>query len=154
MTTTKTATITESEWDTATTEKRCQWLKEGVLVSDMQIPTRGIKPASKRAAKAAATRAANKAKEARMAQIMEALADEKARFNHEIASGTTIILQTTFGPYTVDGVDQDFWYHTHIAGEERHNLNSRSFAGCNDGKWADLLRQAGVTRHPLFTKYA
>ena len=111
------------------------------------------KATSARATKAAVTRAANKEKEARMAQIMKALTYEISELNVAINKGKEVILPTAFGSYVVDGVDGNHWYYTHPQGTNRSEFNSRSFAGCNDGKWADLLQQAGVTRHPLFAKY-
>lgn len=76
--------------------------------------------------------------------MMAASADERIRFNRAIANGARVILPTAFGPYRVTSVGQDWWYQTDAL---------RSFAGCNDGCWADLLAQAGVARNPRWAKY-
>ena len=98
-----------------------------------------------RAYKAAATRKANKELKARLDNIKIALTYERTRFNVALAYGTKVTLTTAFGDFTVESVDSEHWYYT---------KEGRSFCGSNDGKWTDLLRQAGVTRHPLFAKYS
>ena len=84
--------------------------------------------------------------------LLAATADERTRFNAALANGATATLPTAFGPYTVDGVDADWWYHCHPASANQNWANARSFAGCNDGAWADLLAQAGVARNPRFAR--
>ncbi len=79
----------------------------------------------------------------RFEATMEAARDERERFNAAIQAGAEPILQTAFGPYRVTAVNRDWWYSTSA---------QRSFCGCNDGDWADLLHQAGVVRNPLFVE--
>mgnify|MGYP001576462373 CR=1 FL=1 len=116
------------------------------------------KATSERATKAAATRAANKEKLARMQGIVAALATERTCFNNAVRDGAVAILKTAFGDYQVEDVDSNHWYHCRPAGKEMvrrsDDWSYRHFAGCNDGKWADLLRQANIQRHPLFAKWA
>jgi len=95
-------------------------------------------------------REANKARDERARQVREAMIDERDRFNAKVLTGTVAILQTAFGPFQVTSVNQDFWFSSHPAGQTRSEWNRRSFAGCNNGSWADLLRQVGEARHPLF----
>lgn len=90
--------------------------------------------------------AERKEQKAQMGRIMEALRQEKEAFNRAIRNGAVIILDTAFGPYVVDSVNYDHDYHCHRQGHPKDGWNSRSFMGCNDGKWADLLRQANVNR--------
>jgi hypothetical protein len=77
----------------------------------------------------------------RYKQVMVACEEERRRFREAIGKGAKPILKTAFGPYTVTGVSEDWWYST-TAGA--------SFCGCNDHGWADMMKQAGVARHPLF----
>lgn len=81
----------------------------------------------------------------RLQKVMAAIVDEKERFNTAIRSGAIVMLTTFNGPYRVKYVDEEFWYHT-----DGNGGLGQSWCGCNDGKWADLLRQANVTRNPLF----
>ena len=98
------------------------------------------------AQKAAATRARN----TRLAQVKAALTDERYRFNLALSQGVKVILKTCFGDYQLIAVDPDHWYTTCRPNNSGDAWGHRSFCGCNDGAWADLLRQANVTRHPLF----
>ena len=88
-------------------------------------------------------RAQRKRERERFEAVMQAAQDERVRFNLAIQAGAEPILQTAFGPYTVTAVTRDWWYST---------TANRSFGGCNDGAWADLLHQAGVARNPLFAE--
>jgi hypothetical protein len=103
-----------------------------------------------RANKAAATRKANQERKARMDKIMEALNTEQAQLNEAINNGVVIILKTFAGDYQIDGVDANFDYHSHPAGSRNDYFNTRTWSGCNDSKWADLLRQANIQRHSFF----
>lgn len=80
----------------------------------------------------------------RFAKVMVACEEERRRFREAIAKGAKPILKTAFGPYTVTGVSEEWWYST---------AEGRSFCGCNDGSWSKLMKQAGVARHPLFANY-
>ena len=95
-------------------------------------------------------RAQNKARDERLNQISAALADERARFNAAIYErGIEVVMDTAFGPYVVKSVDGRHDYHTYPATGRRDEYSRRTFCGCNDGCWADLLRQAGVERNPM-----
>lgn len=81
-------------------------------------------------------------------EVMAAAADERTRFNHALANGARVILKTAFGDYQVLSVDDQFWYHTQPAHFTTASVfDTRSFAGCNDGTWANLLEQAHVERN-------
>lgn len=95
-----------------------------------------------------ARRAARKARDERMEKIREAMQDERARFNEKVLGGAVAILDTAFGLFEVDGVTPEFWFLTHPKGEKLSTWNRRSFAGCNNGSWADLLEQVDEPRHP------
>ena len=76
--------------------------------------------------------------------VMVAAQDERQRFNEALRNGAKAVLLDTFnGQRVVEWVDSNWWYH--VKGET-------SFAGCNDGTWANLLQQAGVPRNPAFAK--
>lgn len=89
-----------------------------------------------------ADRAERLARAERSRLVSEACADEIARFNESV-SRTPIRVNSpgalSHGD-TVLYMSGDFWLKT----------NRMSWCYCNDGRWADLLRQAGVTRNPLF----
>lgn len=96
------------------------------------------------------------------AAISAAAADELSRFNGalaQLAHDTGVnypVLHTAFGDYSVVHVSSDWWYSCVLAGHDPRNvsyLDRRSFVGCNDGTWADLLRQVGVSRHPRWTAF-
>lgn len=81
---------------------------------------------------------------ARLGSVTEASADERQRFNAAITAGATVMLPTFNGPYRIQYVDRDFWYHTDGNGV------GQSWCGANDGTWASLLASAGIKRNPLF----
>ena len=82
-----------------------------------------------------------------------AAADERARFNAALERGAVVIITTFAGRYVVTSVDDNFWYHSYPEGSSpRDWAGKRSWAGCNDGKWEDMLKQAGVERNPLWKK--
>ena len=84
-------------------------------------------------------------------KMMDAARDERTRFNAALASGKTATLQTAFGPFEVTAVDDNFWFTTFPKGRARDQFSQRSFAGCNDGSWHDLLEQVGEARAEFFT---
>lgn len=97
--------------------------------------------------------AERKAAQVRSEAVKAAVADEMTRFNAALADGKTAILPTAFGPYRVQSVNSEWWYCCYPAESKSNNwLSQRSFAGCNDGDWADLLAQVGVARNPFFVK--
>ena len=75
----------------------------------------------------------------------EALVDEMTRFNAALVRGTHVVFHAKAGDYRVVGVEAGGWYVCRTA--EGQTLK---FKGDPDGVWADLLRQAGVNRHPYF----
>jgi hypothetical protein len=86
--------------------------------------------------------------------VSAAVEAEHVIFNAKVFQGAEAILHTAFGPYVVASVDRQWNYRTYPVGRGRNWLDQRTFAGCNNDKWADLLRQVGVERHPLFAAYA
>lgn len=88
------------------------------------------------------------ARKARSEAVTAACADEMARFNAAVRNGAVARLTTHCGTYDVAMVRADWFYITPKANAGF----GFSWAGCNDGVWADLMRQAGVTRNPLFAK--
>lgn len=84
-----------------------------------------------------------KAAAARLEAVTAAVNDEAARFNRAIAAGVVVMLPTFNGAYRVEYVDSNFWYHT-----DGNGGFGQSWAGCNDGTWANLLSAAGVPRNP------
>ena len=75
----------------------------------------------------------------------EALIDEMTRFNAAVARGAHVVFHARAGDYRVVGVETGGWYVRRTA--EGQTLK---FKGNPDAVWADLLRQAGVDRHPYF----
>jgi len=96
-----------------------------------------------------ANRVAREAQKARMFAVRAALADEMTRFN-QVAYQVLPVLHTAFGDYYVRSVNSEFWYMTQASKTRSDSFSDRSFCGCNDGKWEDLLKQCGLSRHPLF----
>jgi len=91
-----------------------------------------------------------KRQRARMKAVGEACQDEIGRFNQALSAGAKVIINTAFGMYRVHSVNHDFWYKTSPFNQAPSFTNQRSFCGCNDGQWADMMQQAGVLRNPLF----
>jgi hypothetical protein len=88
-----------------------------------------------------ATRREREQRDRRLAAISEALADERRRFNEAVARVALATLRTAFGPYVVKFVNADHWYACYpVGGRPDDHFSGRSFAGCNDGAWEDLLR--------------
>jgi hypothetical protein len=75
----------------------------------------------------------------------EALIDEMTRFNAALARGAYVVFHAQAGDYRVVGVETGGWYVCRTA--EGQTLK---FKGDPNAVWADLLRQAGVYRHPYF----
>jgi len=75
----------------------------------------------------------------------EALIDEMTRFNIALARGAHVVFHAKAGDHRVVGVEAGGWYV--CRGPEGQTLK---FKGEPDSVWADLLRQAGVNRHPYF----
>lgn len=84
----------------------------------------------------------------RAVQVREAAAEERARFNRATGAGARVVIPTAFGPYRVIRVREDWWYVC----EPATGGETRTFAGCNDGTWSDMLEQARVERAPLFRR--
>lgn len=77
--------------------------------------------------------------------VLTAAEEERRRFNEACTKGARPTMETAFGYYIVTFVSNEWWYST-TAG--------RSFCGCNDRTWADLMAQVGLDRHPLFAAHA
>ena len=89
----------------------------------------------------------------RSTRVTNAAADERARFNEACASGARPIITTHSGRWVVTHVSYDFWYTTYPEGGNPEDIfGRRSWSGANDATWADLLRQAGVARHPHWAR--
>lgn len=101
-----------------------------------------------------------KAADARAQAVRDAVTWEVQRFNSAVrdrAWDQMPVTHTAFGWYRVMAVSDDWWYTTGRAElatmPDASSLDRRSFAGCNDARWADLLRQVGVARHATFKEY-
>lgn len=90
----------------------------------------------------------NKQDDTRFKQVMAAITDERARFNAAIHQDRSkrVLLTTHSGQHIVDYVTSEHWYRA----QDVTSGLWQSWCGCNDDKWADLLKQAGVPRNPLF----
>jgi hypothetical protein len=75
----------------------------------------------------------------------EALIDEMVRFNAALERGAQVLFHAKAGDRQVLGVETGGWYVC-LTPEGQ----TVKFKGDNDAVWADLLRQAGVARHPYF----
>jgi len=90
---------------------------------------------------------------ARMAAVSAALMDEIQRFLAAVRAGAQPMLQTAFGPYVVTSINKMLEATAHPSGKRADWANTRTFHLANDARWADLLRQVGVARNPLFTDH-
>jgi hypothetical protein len=75
----------------------------------------------------------------------EALLDEMTRFNAALADGAHVLFHAKSGDHRVARVETGGWYVCSTA--EGQTLK---FKGDPDDVWADLLRQAGVSRHSYY----
>jgi hypothetical protein len=75
----------------------------------------------------------------------EALIDEMVRFNAALVHGAHVILHAKAGDRQVLRVETGGWY---VCRDPEGKIVK--FKGDPDAIWADLLRQAGVNRHPRF----
>ena len=78
-------------------------------------------------------------------RVTEACASERKRFNAAIRPGYEPILQTFIGPQHVVRVTHDWWYQTR---------EGRSWCGCNDGDWANMMAQLGLARDREFIAFS
>jgi hypothetical protein len=76
----------------------------------------------------------------------DALVDEMFRFNAALERGAHVFFHAKAGDREVISVEMGGWYVCRTPEGE-----TVKFKGNNDATWADLLRQAGVNRHPYFT---
>lgn len=83
----------------------------------------------------------------RLSQVFEACADEIRRFNEALKTREVRINNPALLSHgqRVLQMRPDFWLVT-----ETPNGDTRSWYYANNGRWAALLEQAGVERHPLF----
>jgi hypothetical protein len=75
----------------------------------------------------------------------EALIDEMTRFNAALVHGVYVIFHAKAGDRQVLRVETGGWY---VCRDPEGKIVK--FKGDPDSVWADLLRQAGVDRHPYF----
>ena len=94
-------------------------------------------------------KAETKARNERAKLVKAGVADEIGRVNRALAS-KSIIIGTAFGPYELEAVTPGFDYITHPEGKGKSWMNQRTFAGCNDGTWAQIMRDAGEKRAASF----
>jgi hypothetical protein len=80
-----------------------------------------------------------------LGHMNEALIDEMIRFNAALVRGAFVLFHAKAGDRQVLGVETSGWYVCSTPEGQ-----SVKFKGANDDIWADLLRQAGVDRHPHF----
>lgn len=86
----------------------------------------------------------------RFSQVSEATADERRRFNRAIENGARVYIEPAQGGcYIIRYIDANWFYHTTVEGQSSF-VYGMTWAGCNDAQWARLLRDAGVSRNPLF----
>jgi hypothetical protein len=88
----------------------------------------------------------------RLAVILIAIKDEITRFNQS-AHKNPIIIETAFGNHFVDGCTFEHWYQAYPQNVSPNMYNRRTFMGCNDCRWSDMLKKAGVQRNQLFSQY-
>ena len=77
-----------------------------------------------------------------MAASNAAALDERKRMNAALAAGAVVYVKTC--AYRLVSVTNDWWYITAPV----DGGSERSWAGCNDGDWRDMMRQAGLERNP------
>jgi len=88
----------------------------------------------------------------RLRAISEAIQLEMVAVNEALQSGKIAVIETFCGRYILKSVSSDFWYYTYPEGQKPDSFNSRSWAGCNDGTWEDIMKQLDLERHPLWRK--
>ena len=93
-----------------------------------------------------------KERKARYELVNQAVTEELARVNKRIADGAVAYVHTFCGDYQLDYVTREWWYITHPKGQSKNGLNQRSWAGCNDSDWADIMKQLGEARNEYFTR--
>ena len=84
----------------------------------------------------------------RLQAVLDACADEIARFNEAIRNGKTIQINdpdSLANGHLILKMKPDFWLVT-----ESPSGVTASWCYANDGRWAHLLKVADVPRHPLF----
>lgn len=87
----------------------------------------------------------------KMKLLFTASLDERRRFNDAVSSNHRYpILTTSSGKYEVTSVDDSWYYTCYPEGRPHSQFNQRTFLGCNDRDWENLLQQIGLSRHPYF----
>ena len=80
-------------------------------------------------------------------EMLAAAQSERVAFNLAVQGAIQKpVIQTAFGPYEVLSVTREWDYHCRRAGSK--GPADRTFCGCNDGTWANLLAQVKAPRHP------
>jgi len=67
---------------------------------------------------------------------------ERRLVNEAINNGGVFIVHTAMGDYQLDHVTDDWNYITHPIAEQCDYWNRRTWAGCNDSEWQDIVKQA------------
>jgi len=83
-------------------------------------------------------------------ELFAATKIERAQVNGVLLSGKRAFITAAGSEYELDAVTDDWWYITHPKDQEANYLNRRSWCGCNDDTWADIMKQLGLERHLLF----
>ena len=91
-----------------------------------------------------AKRAATLEREAahRTLAIRAACVNEQTRMNQAISRGARVYITTFLGRRLLKRVTTDWQYH---------DAAGRSWAGCNDGDWANMMTQAELWRERIFS---
>lgn len=91
-------------------------------------------------------------------QVAIACRDEITRFNAVVTrkwnEGDPILYpegNSLCAGQPIRHMSHDFWLTT---GNASDTYFCSRWCMCNDGRWAQLLKLAGVTRHPLFADHA
>ena len=89
-----------------------------------------------------------KTKVDKLTEITEAFASERQAVNSRLANGAQIYIKTYLGRRRIVHIGTAFGGHSY------HDDHNRSWAGANDGDWANIMTQASIPREALFKEYA
>ncbi|KKL14133.1 hypothetical protein LCGC14_2518790 [marine sediment metagenome] len=99
---------------------------------------------------AAATRRTNRERDQRRERVHEAVTDEHTRFNKALGNGAMVYMDTFAGRYRVTGARGFDITSVPVYQDGREGGDQRTWMLANDSRWAQLLKEAGVERNPLF----
>lgn len=85
-------------------------------------------------------------RDARLEALKRANAADAVAVNRAIASGAVIRIVTAYGDYQITRVTGEFDWYAQPMHTARGYGSERWFMGANDGRWLEILRQAGVTQ--------